>query len=226
MNRTKFFTALMAALMAVVAHAQSTVYFTSEITPESLVRIYKALGVEATGRVAVKISTGEAGNTHYLKPTFIRNLVEEVGGTIVECCTAYGGSRQEVSKHWQTIHEHGFDSIFAVDIMDEFGQMRIPVKDRSHIKYDIVGDHLANYDWMINLAHFKGHAMGGYGGVLKNASIGVASTAGKAYIHSAGYTDDATDAWSHIENQDGFLESMAAAAQAVHNYMGGHVIYT
>ena len=213
MNRTKFFTALMAALMAVVAHAQSTVYFTSEITPESLVRIYKALGVEATGRVAVKISTGEAGNTHYLKPTFIRNLVEEVGGTIVECCTAYGGSRQE------------FDSIFAVDIMDEFGQMRIPVKDRSHIKYDIVGDHLANYDWMINLAHFKGHAMGGYGGVLKNASIGVASTAGKAYIHSAGYTDDATDAWSHIENQDGFLESMAAAAQAVHNYMGGHVIY-
>ena len=225
MNRTKFFTALMAALMAVVAHAQSTVYFTSEITPESLVRIYKALGVEATGRVAVKICTGEAGNTHYLKPTFIRNLVEEVGGTIVECCTAYGGSRQEVSKHWQTIHEHGFDSIFAVDIMDEFGQMRIPVKDRSHIKYDIVGDHLANYDWMINLAHFKGHAMGGYGGVLKNASIGVASTAGKAYIHSAGYTDDATDAWSHIENQDGFLESMAAAAQAVHNYMGGHVIY-
>ena len=133
MNRTKFFTALMAALMAVVVHAQSTVYFTSEITPESLVRIYKALGVEATGRVAVKISTGEAGNTHYLKPTFIRNLVEEVGGTIVECCTAYGGSRQEVSKHWQTIHEHGFDSIFAVDIMDEFGQMRIPVKDRSHM---------------------------------------------------------------------------------------------
>jgi uncharacterized Fe-S center protein len=230
MNRTKFFTALMAALMAVVAHAQSTVYFTSEITPESLVRIYKALGVEATGRVAVKISTDEAGNTHYLKPTFIRNLVEEVGGTIVECCTAYGGSRQEVSKHWQTIHEHGFDSIFAVDIMDEFGQMRIPVKDRSHIKYDIVGDHLANYDWMINLAHFKGHAMGGYGGVLKNASIGVASTAGKAYIHSAGKTDDPALTWTKEyiaagPTQDLFLESMAAAAQAVHNYMGGRVIY-
>ena len=214
-----------AALMAVMAHAQSKVYYTSEITPESLIKIYKALGVEATGRVAVKISTGEAGNNHYLKPTLIRNLVEHVNGTIVECCTAYGGSRQEVSKHWQTIHEHGFDSIFAVDIMDEFGQMRIPVKDRSHIKYDIVGEHLANYDWMINLAHFKGHAMGGYGGVLKNASIGVASTAGKAYIHSSGYTDDASDAWNHIENQDGFLESMAAAAQAVHNYMGGRVIY-
>ena len=221
----KFSTLLFAALLVVMANAQSKVYYTSEITPESLVKIYKALGVAPTGRVAVKISTGESGNNHYLKPTFIRNLVEEVNGTIVECCTAYGGSRQEVSKHWQTIHEHGFDSIFAVDIMDEFGQMRIPVKDRSHIKYDIVGDHLANYDWMINLAHFKGHAMGGYGGVLKNASIGVASTAGKAYIHSAGYTDDASDAWNHIENQDGFLESMAAAAQAVHNYMGGHVIY-
>ena len=221
----KFLTLLFAALLVVMANAQSKVYYTSEITPESLVKIYKALGVAPTGRVAVKISTGESGNNHYLKPTFIRNLVEEVNGTIVECCTAYGGSRQEVSKHWQTIHEHGFDSIFAVDIMDEFGQMRIPVKDRSHIKYDIVGDHLANYDWMINLAHFKGHAMGGYGGVLKNASIGVASTAGKAYIHSAGYTDDASDAWNHIENQDGFLESMAAAAQAVHNYMGGHVIY-
>ena len=225
MKKATFLTVLMAALLAFTSNAQSKVYYTTEISPESLVKIYKALGVEPTGRVAVKISTGEAGNNHYLKPTLIRNLVDEVNGTIVECCTAYGGSRQDVSKHWQTIHEHGFDSIFAVDIMDEFGQMRIPVKDRTHIKYDIVGDHLANYDWMINLAHFKGHAMGGYGGVLKNASIGVASTAGKAYIHSAGYTDDAGDAWNHIENQDGFLESMAAAAQAVHNYMGGRVIY-
>ena len=212
-------------LAGFMANAQSKVFFTTDISPESLVKIYKALGVEVKGRVAVKISTGEAGNNHYLKPTLIRNLVDEVNGTIVECCTAYGGSRQDVTKHWQTIHEHGFDSIFAVDIMDEFGQMRIPVKDRSHIKYDIVGDHLANYDCMINLAHFKGHAMGGYGGVLKNASIGVASTAGKAYIHSAGYTDDASLAWNHIEDQDGFLESMAAAAQAVHNYMGGRVIY-
>ena len=183
MKARKLMIAMTAVIMSVMASAQSQVFSTSEISPESLVKIYKALGVEATGRVAVKISTGEAGNTHYLKPTLIRDLVDEVGGTIVECCTAYGGSRQEVSKHWQTIHEHGFDSIFAVDIMDEFGQMRIPVKDRSHIKYDIVGDHLANYEWMINLAHFKGHAMGGYGGVLKNASIGVASTAGKAYIH-------------------------------------------
>ena len=216
---------MMVALMAIVGSAQSPVYYTTEISPEALVKIYKALGVEPTGRVAVKISTGEAGNNHYLKPTLIRNLVDEVNGTIVECCTAYGGSRQDVTKHWQTIHEHGFDSIFAVDIMDEYGQMRIPVKDRTHIKYDIVGDHLANYDWMINLAHFKGHAMGGYGGVLKNASIGVASTAGKAYIHTAGKTSDAGQLWQQIAAQDDFLESMAAAAQAVHNYMGGRVIY-
>ena len=225
MNRKLSLIAMFVSLLALMASAQSKVYYTSEITPEALVKIYKALGVEATGRVAVKISTGEGGNNHYLKPTLIRNLVEEVNGTIVECCTAYGGSRQDVSKHWQTIHEHGFDSIFAVDIMDEYGQMRIPVKDRTHIKYDIVGDHLANYDWMINLAHFKGHAMGGYGGVLKNASIGVASTAGKAYIHTAGKTSDAGQLWQQIAEQDDFLESMAAAAQAVHNYMGGRVIY-
>ena len=210
--------------------AQSQVYFTREITPESLVKIYKALGVEATGRVAVKISTGESGNTHYLKPTLIRQLVEEVNGTIVECCTAYGGSRQDPKKHWETIHEHGFDSIFAVDLMDEFGDLRIPVQDHKHLRYNIVGNHLPYYDFMINLAHFKGHAMGGFGGVLKNASIGVASTAGKCYIHSAGKSSDPKTAWNPGilaagETQDLFLESMAAAAQAVHNYFSGRVIY-
>ena len=214
---------LMLASTAVMA--QPKVYFTKEITPESLVEIYKALGVEATGRVAVKISTGEGGNTHYLKPPFIRQLVEEVNGTIVECCTAYPGTRMDPKKHWETIHEHGFDSIFAVDLMDEYGQIRIPVQDHKHLRYNIVGNHLPNYDFMINLAHFKGHAMGGFGGVLKNASIGVASTAGKANIHSAGITEDAREMWSHIDDQDGFLESMAAAAQAVHNYFGGRVIY-
>ncbi len=215
----------MLMLASVAAMAQPTVYFTKEITPESLVRIYKALGVEATGRVAVKISTGEGGNTHYLKPPLIRQLVEEVNGTIVECCTAYPGSRMDPKKHWETIHEHGFDSIFAVDLMDEFGDIRIPVKDHKHLRYNIVGNHLPNYNFMINLAHFKGHAMGGFGGVLKNASIGVASTAGKANIHTAGITEDAADLWNHIDDQDGFLESMAAAAQAVHNYFNGHVIY-
>ena len=226
----KIILTLALVLTAMGSQAQSKVYFTRDITPESLVKIYEALGVEAKGRVAVKISTGEAGNTHYLKPTLIRNLVERVNGTIVECCTAYGGSRQDVSKHWQTIHEHGFDSIFAVDIMDEYDQIRIPIQDHKHLKYDIVGGHLANYDFMINLAHFKGHAMGGFGGVLKNASIGVASTAGKAYIHSAGKTDDASKAWGPEylaagPTQDLFLESMAAAAQSVHNYMGGRVVY-
>ena len=230
MRKLRLVAVIMIMMMTAVAFAQSKVYFTKEISPEALVKIYKALGVEAKGRVAVKISTGEGGNTHYLKPTLIRNLVEEVNGTIVECCTAYGGSRQDPQKHWETIHEHGFDSIFAVDLMDEFGNIRIPVKDQKHIKFDIVGEHLANYDFMINLAHFKGHAMGGFGGVMKNASIGVASTAGKCYIHSAGKSTDPKTAWNPGvvaagDTQDDFLESMAAAAQAVHNYFGGCIIY-
>ena len=212
-------------MTAAMTFGQSKVFMTKEITPESLVRIYKALGVEAQGRVAVKISTGEGGNTHYLKPTLIRNLVETVNGTIVECCTAYGGSRQDPKKHWETIHEHGFDSIFAVDLMDEFGEIRIPIQDKKHLKYDIVGEHLANYDFMINLAHFKGHAMGGFGGVMKNASIGVASTAGKTYIHTAGKVTDPNKLFQNLPEQDFFLESMAATAQAVHNYFSGRVIY-
>ncbi len=201
------------------ADSLSVVYFTEEISPEALVRIFDALGVDTVGNVCVKISTGESGNNHYLKPTLIRNLVNHVGGTIVECCTAYGGSRQDPKDHWATIHDHGFDTIATVDLMDEFGEMNIPVSDTTHLKYDIVGDHLANYDFMINLAHFKGHAMGGFGGVLKNASIGVASTGGKCYIHSAGTTTDPGVLWDNIAEQDHFIESMAAAAQAVHNYM-------
>ena len=227
MNKIKLF---MSALVLTIifscsVNAQPKVYFTKEISPEALVNIFKALEVEPTGRVAVKISTGEGGNNHYLKPTLIRNLVDEVNGTIVECCTAYGGTRQDPAKHWKTIHEHGFDSIFAVDMMDEFGEIRIPVKDKRYIKYDIVGEHLANYDFMINLAHFKGHEMGGFGGVLKNASIGVASCAGKGYIHSHGVTSKLPDAWNYTQPQDAFLESMAAAAQAVHDYFGGRIVY-
>lgn len=196
------------------------VYMTKDISPESLVQIYEALGREATGRVAVKISTGEAGGHHFLQPALIEPLVSKVHGTIVECNTAYPGKRNTFEAHWQTIKEHGFLDIARVDLMDEEGNMRIPVQDSTWIKYDIVGTHLANYDFMINLAHFKGHAMGGFGGVLKNQSIGVASAAGKAYIHSAGITDDVNECWNHIANQDGFLESMAAAAQAVHDYFG------
>lgn len=201
-----------------------TVYFTSNITPEGLVSIYQALGVKAIGRVAVKISTGESSNSNHLRPELIKNLVQTVNGTLVECNTAYGGSRSDTESHRKAIKERGYEQIAAVDIMDAEGTMDIPVSDDKWIKYDRVGSHLQNYDFMINLAHFKGHAMGGFGGVLKNQSIGVASSAGKLYIHSAGRS---TTRWMS-DNQDGFLESMAAAAQAVHNYFkkeGKDIIY-
>jgi uncharacterized Fe-S center protein len=202
------------------AAGQSIVYQTRNITPESLVKIYKALGVKASGRVAVKISTGEGTNPNYLKPTLIRNLVDTVHGTIVENRTAYAGDRMETADHWRVIHQHGFDSLFAVDLMDEYDEIRIPVKDHSHLDYDIVGGHLANYDFLVCLSHFKGHPMGGYGGALKNMSIGCASRNGKAYIHSAGKTQKPDSLWQakYIGDQDGFLESMAAAAQAVADY--------
>ena len=199
---------------------KATVYVTRDISPESLVKIYEALGRKAEGRVAVKISTGEANNPNYLKPELIKQLVEKVNGTIVECNTAYGGRRSNHEEHWKVIKEHGFLPTFKVDLIDEEGEMKIPVQDSTNIKYDIVGSHLANYDFMVNLAHFKGHPMGGLGGVIKNASIGVASANGKAYIHTAGYQDVQEGLWDHVDNQDGFLESMAAAAQAVHNYFG------
>lgn len=214
-----------AMVVSITAFAQSKVFFTKEITPESLLKVYKAIGVELDGRVAVKISTGEAGNPNYLKPTLIKNLVDEVDGTIVECNTAYGGKRNTFRAHWQTIREHGFDSLFAVDLMDEGGEIRIPVQDKTYLKYNIVGSHLANYTAMINLAHFKGHPMGGYGGVLKNASIGVASANGKAYIHTAGKHARVEGMWQKSGDQDGFLRSMAAAAQSVHEYFDGKVIY-
>lgn len=218
---------LVAALLltGTAVKSQPKVYFTKEISPEALVRVYEALGKEAGGRVAVKISTGEAGGHNYLKPTLIRGLVEKVNGTIVECNTAYAGRRNTTEAHWQTIHEHGFDSLFAVDIMDEHGDIRIPVRDKKHIKYNIVGAHLPNYDFIINLAHFKGHAMGGFGGVLKNQSIGVASASGKAYIHTAGAVKSPEELWNNLPAQDFFLESMAAAAQSVADWFGGNIIY-
>ena len=203
----------------------SKVYFTKEITPESLVSIYEALGVSAEGkRVAVKISTGESSRTNYLRPEFIKNLVQKLNANIVECNTAYGGSRGSTAAHRRVIAERGFNDIATVDIMDEEGEMNLAVTDTRHIKHDIVGSHLRNYDLMVNLAHFKGHAMGGFGGVLKNQSIGMASSSGKLYIHSAGRS---TTRWMS-DDQDGFLESMAAAAQAVHNYFkqeGRDIVY-
>ena len=217
------------AEVAAVEPDGAVVYLTKDISPEGLVKIYEALGVEATGKVAVKISTGEGSNPNYLKPELIKDLVFLVDGTIVECNTAYGSGpgneqdeRNRTANHWKVIERHGFTPLFTVDIMDEEGEMRIPVADTSHLKYDIVGSHLANYDFMIALNHFKGHPMGGYGGALKNLSIGCASSNGKAYIHSAGKMEvlDMAKLWTpeFIGDQDGFLESMAAAAQAVVNY--------
>lgn len=224
--RRKLFLAIAVVMAAMAVSAQSKVYLTRNITPEALVDIFKALGRPADGhRVAVKISTGEAGNPNYLKPTLIKALVNSVHGTIVECNTAYNGKRNSFEAHWQTVHDHGFDSIAPVDLMDEEGQMKIPVRDRRHIKYDIVGNHLPRYTYMINLAHFKGHAMGGFGGVLKNASIGVASADGKAYIHTAGKTDKTEDLWQNVAEQDHFLESMASAAQGVQDYFGDNIVY-
>ncbi|MBQ9667108.1 MAG: DUF362 domain-containing protein [Bacteroidaceae bacterium] len=213
----------------VANNGTSTVYLTKTISPEALVNIYKALGVEAKGRVAVKMSTGEGSNPNYLKPELIKNLIAEVDGTIVECNTAYGNApedkqdeRTTSENHWKVIERHGFTPTFKVDIMDEEGDMKIPVRDTTHIKYDIVGTHMANYDFMIALNHFKGHPMGGYGGALKNLSIGCGSQNGKAYIHSAGKMEvlDMSKLWTpeYIGDQDGFLESMAAAAQAVTDY--------
>ena len=165
-------------MIAIQGFGQSSVvYFTKDITPESLVSIYEALGVASEGkRVAVKISTGESSRTNYLRPEFIRNLVQKVNANIVECNTAYGGSRSTTAAHRRAIAERGFDDIATVDIMDEEGEMQLAVTDTKHIQHDIVGSHLKNYDLMINLAHFKGHAMGGFGGVLKNQSIGMASS--------------------------------------------------
>lgn len=206
---------------------ESVVYFTSEITPESLVKIYEALGVTPEGNVAVKISTGESAESNQLDPALIKDLVQKVNGTLVECNTAYPGNRNTTEAHLAAIAERGYNDIAKVDIMDAEGSIKIPMADTTWLKYDIVGSHLANYDYLINLAHFKGHAMGGFGGVLKNQSIGIASSDGKAYIHTAGEFETAADgkAFANHRGQDAFIESMAGAAQAVHNYFDGKVVY-
>lgn len=203
----------------------STVWMTKEISPSSLVKIYEALGRPATGRVAVKVSTGEPGGHNFLQPALIKDLVHQVKGTIVECNTAYNGKRSSTEDHLKAARDHGFVDIAKVDIMDADGEFHLPVRDKKHLQYDIVGDHLKNYDFMINLAHFKGHAMGGFGGVIKNQSIGVASAAGKAYIHSAGKTRDVAEVWNNLAKQDDFLESMAVTAQSVADYFGDRILY-
>lgn len=202
--------------------SKSIVYHIKEISPSSLVRIYEALGRKLRGKVAVKISTGEMGGNNYLHPELIGELVDKLDGTIVECCTAYGGSRQEKDKHWATIKAHGFLPRFKVDLMDEFGEIEVPLKRSFHLDKDVIGEHVNDYDSFLILSHFKGHMMGGFGGALKNISIGMASTAGKAYIHSEGRTLNSKECWSKgfIAEQDHFLESMADAVRAVTDYVG------
>ena len=204
---------------------KSKVYFIKEINPENLIKIYEAVGKELTGRVAVKISTGEPGGHNFLNPNLIKNLVNKLNGTIVECNTAYAGRRNTTEEHWKAIKEHGFMDIAKVDIMDEEGDMPIPVKNGIHLKENYVGAHLANYDSILMLSHFKGHAMGGFGGALKNMSIGVASSGGKAWIHTAGKTRIPDELWSNIPEQDHFLESMAEADESVIDYMKANIVY-
>lgn len=200
---------------------KSIVYFTKDISANGLLKIYSALNTHLNGKIAVKISTGEPGGHNFLQPTLIAPLVNQLKGTIVECCTAYHGRRLDPKDHWETIKEHGFMDIAPCDIMDEDGEIQIKVTGGKHLKgYNIVGKNIANYDSMLMLSHFKGHPMGGFGGALKNMSIGVASTAGKAWIHSAGNTTDITKMWDYFGNQKEFLESMAEACQSVVDYYG------
>ncbi|MCD7901564.1 MAG: DUF362 domain-containing protein [Bacteroides sp.] len=198
------------------------VYFTKEITPEALMKIYQALGREAKGNnVAIKVSTGEPGGKNFLKPALIGDLVKSVNGTIIECNTAYGGNRATTELHLKAARDHGFFDIANVDIMDTDGDVGIPVVGGKHLKEDLIGKNYLNYDFTVVLSHFKGHAMGGFGGAIKNISIGIASSRGKVRIHSAGASD--TD-WGSPKQED-FLESMAEAAKAVADHAGDRILY-
>ena len=209
---------LILALTSVSFAANPVVYFTKDISPASLMAIYNALGREASGKVGVKLSTGEAGNNHYLSPELIGELVKKVNGTIVECNTVYGGSRSSTAMHLQVAEDHGFTKIAKVDIMDSDGEIALPVKGGKHLKEDVVGSHFKDYDFILVLTHFKGHAMAGFGGAIKNISIGIASPRGKAIIHTAG-TRDSGSIW--YDKQDDFLEAMAEAAKAISDSLDG-----
>jgi len=198
------------------------VYLTKDINAEALMKIYSALGNNARGKVAVKISSGEPGGHYFLSPDLIAPLVKEVNGTIVECNTAYGGGRGDTASHLRVLDDHGFSAIAPVDIMDAEGSTNLPISGGKHLKEDVVGSHFTDYDFVVNLAHFKGHAMGGFGGVIKNMSIGIASSMGKSLIHSAGKE---TTGFGYGTPQDDFLESMAEAAKGIADYMGEAILY-
>ncbi len=205
---------------------KAKVYFTKEITPESVVKMYEKLGVNLPGKVAVKLHSGEDGNQNYIKPSFVKAIVDKVGGTVVECNTAYAGARNSTKKHKELIEKHGWTKYFNVDLMDAEGpDMELDIPNGKVIKKNFVGKNLKNYDSMLVLSHFKGHPMGGYGGALKQLSIGVASSAGKSYIHSAGKYTDQTKVWNDLPEQNKFLESMADAASSVVNYFKPNIVY-
>ena len=200
--------------------AKSKVYFTREITPEALVKMYNVLNVSLSGNIAVKLHSGEVGNQNFLRPSFMKPVVEHVNGTIVECNTAYEGKRNTTKEHWETIKLHGWTDIANVDIMDEDGEVALSVDNGLQLDVNYVGDHIRKYDSMLVLSHFKGHPMGGFGGALKNISIGIASSHGKAYIHGVRVPENIWTA-----DHDAFLESMADASQTIMNYFKENIVF-
>lgn len=205
---------------------KAKVFFTKEITPESVVKMYEALGISLPGKVAIKLHSGEKGNQNYIRPEFVRPIVEKLNATVVECNAAYGGARNTTEKHKKLIEEHHWTKYFDVDIMDEEGpDVELDIPNGKVLKKDFVGKHINNYDSMLVLSHFKGHPMGGYGGALKQLSIGVASSEGKSWIHSAGQSKDQYTIWNNLPEQDLFLESMADAASSVVKHFKGNIAF-
>lgn len=204
---------------------KSTVYFCPRITAENLVKVYKALGREAHGRVCAKLSTGEAGNPNHLSTDVIKKLIHLTDATIVECNTAYDGRRCNTADHLQTAAEHGFTAIAEVDIMDTEGDMALPVAKGRHLKENYVGRNWRNYDFTMVLSHFKGHPMAGFGGALKNVAIGMASSRGKAWIHTAGQSLTVPIDWGNVPPQNDFLESMAEACESVFDKAGENILF-
>ena len=205
---------------------KATVYFSREITPEKVVELYHKLGAALPGKVAAKIHSGEKGNQNFLRPEFWKPVVEAVDGTIVECNTAYDAARNHTPEHWKLLEYHGWSKLFHVDLMDAEGpDLAWDVSDGKVLKKNFVGKNIVNYDSMLVLSHFKGHPMGGYGGALKQLSIGCASAAGKAFIHSCGVSDDVVKAWDVPFEQDDFLEAMADAAATVVRHFDGKIAY-
>ena len=205
---------------------KAKVYFTKEITTESVVKMYETLGVKLPGKVAVKLHSGEQGNQNYIRPEFVKAIVEKVNGTVVECNTAYDGARNYTDKHKKLMEDHGWTKYFDVDIMDAEGpDLVLNIPNGKILKENFIGKNMANYDSMLVLSHFKGHPMGGYGGALKQLSIGCASSEGKSWIHSAGQSKDQTKIWDNLPEQDRFLESMADAASSVVKYFGKNIVF-